>query len=151
MDTCLAKQKPVLLNQAYELFCEHRYQAWQLSTFESAFLAEDSLIAYETVLSKERLCGYLLVRVNADEAEIDDIAICRASRRLGIASMLLKKFIDKMKLIHVNRILLEVNRNNVNAIALYKSFGFTQIGIRKAYYKEAENTFSDAIVMSRQT
>ena len=44
----------------------------------------------------------------------------------------------------VSRILLEVKETNQPAIALYQSFGFKPIGVRKGYYRD---TGEDAIVL----
>jgi len=40
---------------------------------------------------------------------------------------------------------LEVRRENAEAIALYRSFGFTERGVRRNYYGRGQ----DAIIMSR--
>ena len=41
---------------------------------------------------------------------------------------------------------LEVRKSNEPAIALYKSFGFEQNGLRKNYYK---NPTEDALIMTK--
>lgn len=150
MKICQAKLKSELLHQAYQLFCEHRYHAWQLSTFKHAFMAEESLVSFEVNDSKTCLCGYLLARINIDEAEIDDICISKNYRRLGHASKLLSEFIIKLENKHIKHVFLEVNANNSNAISLYKRFGFNQVGTRKNYYDVHDNKKADALVMLRE-
>jgi len=44
-------------------------------------------------------------------------------------------------------VLLEVRPSNERALAVYKRYGFTQIGLRKGYYPDANNMREDAIVM----
>jgi [ribosomal protein S18]-alanine N-acetyltransferase len=46
------------------------------------------------------------------------------------------------------RWLLEAARNNLPALALYKSAGFVEIGVRKDYYRTSEGRV-DALMMSR--
>ncbi|MDT0593888.1 ribosomal protein S18-alanine N-acetyltransferase [Glaciecola petra] len=146
-----ARQKPELLEEAYRLFCEHRYRAWQLATFKSAFMADVSLISIDVVDTKTQLCGYLLARISLDEAEIDDISVCKQYRRLGYASSLLSELISTLETKQIKRILLEVNSNNSHAISLYQRFGFRQIGMRKNYYDVQDNQKEDALVMLRES
>ncbi|MDP3495557.1 MAG: GNAT family N-acetyltransferase [Hyphomonadaceae bacterium] len=49
----------------------------------------------------------------------------------------------------LERWVLEVARNNLPAIGLYKSAGFMEIGVRKAYYRTMDGRV-DALVMSRK-
>jgi tRNA threonylcarbamoyladenosine biosynthesis protein TsaB len=49
----------------------------------------------------------------------------------------------------LERWVLEVARNNLPAIGLYKSAGFVEIGVRKAYYRTRDGRV-DALVMSRK-
>ena len=60
-----------------------------------------------------------------------------------------KKSIENVKIYiirknNVNKINLEVNEHNINAIKLYRKFGFRDIGTRRKYYEGKE----DAIVMT---
>jgi ribosomal-protein-alanine N-acetyltransferase len=59
--------------------------------------------------------------------------------------------LDKARAIAQERklgaILLEVRPSNARAEKIYRRYGFTQIGIRKAYYPAPNNTREDAIVM----
>ena len=49
----------------------------------------------------------------------------------------------------LERWVLEVARNNLPALGLYKSVGFVEIGLRKAYYRTRDGRV-DALVMSRK-
>jgi ribosomal-protein-alanine N-acetyltransferase len=46
--------------------------------------------------------------------------------------------------------LLEVRPSNRRALALYESYGFEHIGLRKRYYPSFENRREDACVMFRK-
>jgi tRNA threonylcarbamoyl adenosine modification protein YeaZ/ribosomal-protein-alanine acetyltransferase len=84
--------------------------------------------------------GFILTRMIADEAEILTICTSPHLRQRGVGHALLQHFITQTP---VGKIHLEVASDNDAALALYRSLGFTQVGLRKGYYKNA-----DAILMS---
>jgi ribosomal-protein-alanine N-acetyltransferase len=73
------------------------------------------------------------------EREILNVAVRPISRRVGIASALLRH-----ELRHRATFFLEVRESNVAAQTLYKRFGFVEITRRQAYYRTPVET---AIVM----
>ena len=75
-----------------------------------------------------------------NEVEIMNIVTRKDKRNQGVASSLLSYVIRK---IPTEKIKLEVNEHNINAINLYSEFGFKVDGERKGYYN-GEN----AILMS---
>ena len=83
--------------------------------------------------------GYLITYDNIDSLDIFEIAVDKNFRKKGIASKLLNRINDEIK------ILLEVSEKNEVAINLYKKNGFKMISRRKNYYLDG----SDAIVMIR--
>lgn len=78
--------------------------------------------------------GFLLLRVVLDEAEI--LTIGTTAPRQGIGRALLQAGITEAAQRGVGKIHLEVAAQNTAARALYAGFGFTQAGIRKAYYPD---------------
>jgi tRNA threonylcarbamoyl adenosine modification protein YeaZ/ribosomal-protein-alanine acetyltransferase len=86
--------------------------------------------------------GLLLYRVVVDEAEILTFCIDPNLRRRG-AGLALLNAVLALKLPHM---FLEVASQNSDAIQLYKSAGFAQVGLRKAYY---ETTGDDALILRR--
>lgn len=86
--------------------------------------------------------GLLIMHKNYDFFELEIIVVSEKYRNRGIASNLLKFFIDSYVLIEP--IILEVSVNNEYAINLYKKFNFDIINIRKKYYNGI-----DAYVMKR--
>ena len=88
------------------------------------------------------LAGFLLVWVVAGEAEVLDIAVSPAYRRQGVAKELLNHLQVHAK---VERVFLEVSKNNEPARALYETCGFEMVGERKGYYRDG----SDALLLSR--
>lgn len=84
----------------------------------------------------ENILGYCIFMVAADEGEILRIATRKNIRKAGLGKKLLTSVISEMKKSGVNEVFLEVRAGNGSAIALYKSIGFSEIGIRKGYYKD---------------
>ena len=80
------------------------------------------------------------------EAEITNIAVHKDYRRMGIASKIIEKMVEKCAQTSTSLLHLEVRESNENAINLYTKMGFVQDGFRKNYYKNNEN----AILMTKE-
>lgn len=87
-----------------------------------------------------KIVGYIVCYVMMDEVEIANIAVSPACRRQNIGRKLLGEVIS---LHNQCTFYLEVLHTNSGAIALYKSFGFEIVGMRKDYYGKNK----DAILM----
>ena len=85
------------------------------------------------------LVGYLKYEVTFEVVNIIDVFVEENYRNRGIATKLFENLLKNVK---PEKFMLEVNENNVNAIKLYKKFGFVNIHVRKKYYKEG-----DALIM----
>lgn len=89
------------------------------------------------------LAGYLCLKLVLDEAEILDVAVAKSRRGMGIGRLLVQWALDFSGERGASLLFLEVRAGNVEAIALYRSFGFREAGRRKNYYDNGE----DAILM----
>ena len=87
--------------------------------------------------------GYAGVMITGSEADLMDIAVARERRRRGIARSLLWGVARKAAERGVQRLTLEVRPSNVEALGLYSSCGFDQVGRRAGYYPE---TREDALI-----
>ena len=90
------------------------------------------------------ILGYIGILAVPDEADITKVAVAKGAQGQGIGSMLMKELISRVPELGVAKIFLEVRESNEAALALYKKFGFEQIGIRKNYYT---SPLEDAISM----
>ncbi len=88
--------------------------------------------------------AFLLAWAVADELHVINVATHPDSRRRGAARALLGAAIQHARSHRARLVLLEVRRGNRAAIGLYRSHGFSAIGIRRGYY--ADNS-EDAIEM----
>jgi [ribosomal protein S18]-alanine N-acetyltransferase len=88
--------------------------------------------------------GFCAWRQSApDEAELLNLAVDPASRRLGVASALLAALEREA----AGQLFLEVAEPNQPAIALYEHHGWVRNGIRKGYYRQG---LVNAIVMQKR-
>jgi len=94
------------------------------------------------------LAGYIAVAICPATAEMEvyNIAVAESFRRCGLGKKLLRLSLDAAARNGVEQAILEVRMFNEPALALYRSLGFTQVGIRKQYY---HNTGEDALVLAR--
>ncbi|MES2934343.1 MAG: ribosomal protein S18-alanine N-acetyltransferase [Pseudomonadota bacterium] len=96
---------------------------------------------------KRQLIGYFLVLLAIDEAHLLNVSVRGDLHGQGYGCFLLDKIAEVAREHKMSTILLEVRPSNQRALSVYETYGFTQIGRRKAYYPAAENGREDAIVM----
>ena len=82
-------------------------------------------------------CGFILVRVAADEAEILTLAIDPARRRRGLGRALVAEAAARACDGGARAMFLEVETGNDAAHALYAGLGFREVGRRRGYYRDA--------------
>ncbi len=87
------------------------------------------------------ILGYLYYSDIYERAEINQIEVEVLHRNCGKASNLLQKMISLVE----KDITLEVKKDNIPAMNLYKKFGFEKKAIRKGYYHGI-----DGILMERK-
>ena len=103
---------------------------------------KSDVVVYFVLKENDILYGFLQCSIIAPESELFEIAIAEEYQQKGLATMLLKFYLDFAKEKGCDTILLEVNNINMKAINLYKKFGFCEYGKRKNYYGN-----NDAILM----
>ena len=59
------------------------------------------------------------------------------------------KWMDGLRSLGIERVLLEVRPSNRAALRLYQRNGFDEIGMRKGYYPDSEGQREDALVLAR--
>ena len=102
---------------------------------------------YVAAVQDGEVVGYAgLVVAPPDEAWVNNMAVRRDHQRRGIGRALLEELLAIARRSGARHTLLEVAADNLPAQALYDSYGFEVIGLRKNYY-QASGT--DALVMRR--
>ena len=93
------------------------------------------------------VCGYVGSQTVLDETDMMNIAVRPDCRRKGIAAALIAELVSRLKARGSRILRLEVRESNLPAIALYKAMGFTQLGLRKNYYR---NPKENALILGKQ-
>src|SRR4029077_20300374 len=92
------------------------------------------------------VCGVVVFRIVADEAEILNLAVDSAQRRRGMGSRLIEDVITATNAAGVKKIFLEVRDSNQGARNFYARAGFVETGRRREYYRQP---LEDALVLVR--
>ena len=94
------------------------------------------------------VCGFVLTRVAADEAEILSIAVHPAFRRRSLGRALLLAAAERALAEGALVVHLEVAVDNPAALGLYAGLGFRQSGRRRGYYARAQGPAADALILN---
>ena len=93
-----------------------------------------------------QVAGYAGLLVMADEGYITNVAVFPSYRRRGVAAKLISVFENFARGNKLAFLTLEVRPSNAAAIALYKGFGFEEVGRRKNYYDLPKE---DALILTK--
>ena len=93
------------------------------------------------------LAGYLVLMLAVDDAHILNLCVAEKHHGVGYGGRLLRQAMIAARQGGACSLLLEVRPSNEKALALYRHFGFQQIGIRRGYYP-AEKGREDALVLT---
>jgi len=118
---------------------------WTLGIFRDCLRI--GYTAWVMTLDK-KVMGYGVVMLSPGEAHILNICIDPKYQGKGLGRYLLNYLIKKSNMTDVDMVLLEVRRSNSGAQQLYKSEGFHELGVRKAYYPTKEGR-EDAIILAK--
>lgn len=116
---------------------------WPRETYHRE-LRENRQARYFVARTMQQVVGYAGMWVILDEAHVTTIAVDPLHRRRHIGERLLVALIDEALKRSARLVTLEVRRSNRGAQALYRRYGFQDIGIRKGYYSD---NGEDAIIM----
>lgn len=93
------------------------------------------------------LAGYGIMSVAAEESHILNVCIEPATRRRGLARMLMQHLLTTAREHGAVIAYLEVRPSNAAAVTLYSDLGFRHVGTRRGYYP-AVGGREDAYVLS---
>ena len=120
--------------------------------FSYPFKAKDFEGLYESDISNvliakkgEDVVGYVSFTVILDECQIINFATQSLYRRQGIGKEIMNALFSHCKEKGVTKYFLEVRVSNAPAIALYKSFGFYEVGVSKGHFRAP---LEDALLMN---
>lgn len=114
----------------------------------AALLADPAVVADGVFAgSAGEPLGFVLSRLAADEAEILSIVVSQAARRGGFGRALLAAHLAQLSARGTGRLFLEVEESNQAARALYRHFGFAEVGRREGYYPRPDGSRVAALVL----
>lgn len=79
--------------------------------------------------------GYAVAWWVLEEGELANIAVREQNRGKGVGAALLDRVLEELLARGVRKVFLEVRISNERAIGLYRSRGFTRLGVRRGYYQ----------------
>ena len=88
----------------------------------------DSVYNY---MDGDMVLGYLEIRLVDGVIDIMNLFVNEKDRHKGVATSLMNEMMNNEE---YNRIMLEVNENNNEALRLYSKLGFKEINSRERYY-----------------
>ena len=91
--------------------------------------------------------AYGVMSSGGGEAHVLNLCVRRQSQRQGLGRLMLHQLVESARRLHVDLMLLEVRPSNKSALALYRSVGFSEVGVRRNYYP-AKDGREDAIIMA---
>ena len=98
-------------------------------------------------LDGERVAGYVGSQSVMGESDMMNVAVHPNYRRQGIAEKLCLALVAALKEKGNHSLMLEVRASNEPAKALYEKLGFSQVGLRKNYYR---NPREDACILRKE-
>ena len=117
---------------------------WTASTFWSELAAGHHYIVHRDPQTKD-IDGYAgLAHPEGGDAEVQNIAVAPSAQGNGVGRAMFNDLIAHAE--RATRILLEVRTDNIPAINLYESVGFSKLGIRRRYYQPSG---ADAYTMEK--
>ena len=117
---------------------------WSEKSLESALSEEMNIFLAD--VSEEGVRGYIIGSCDGYSGYIERIAVSTEHRKKGIGSALLSGFENALPET-AESVSLEVRASNLPAIALYGSFGFERVGVRRGMYSSPKE---DGLVMIKK-
>ncbi len=132
-------------DEIYQIENKSFKYSWSISQINSELIREKN---YNICIKENnKLLAYAFSRIEVDFLEIMKIATTELLRRKGLANLIILKLNDFCIRREINKIFLDVNSNNFEAINFYRKNGFKTDSIRKKYYQKSNE---DAILMSKK-
>ena len=141
------------LSEVMEIEQQSHVSPWTLGNFTDSL--EAGYWAYclrQLSVDDEKtdpLLGYCVLLPALDELQLLNITVHPSYKRQGLAKKIMKVIEDAAQSKSFQDIFLEVRVSNTPAIALYESFAYQEIGIRKDYYSLKDGGRENAKVMKK--
>lgn len=128
---------------ALEKICFH--DPWSEKSIASEL--NNPLSCWLVAVQENAVVGYVGSQTVLDASDMMNVAVDPGFRRMGIAESLVDALVAALKERQSQSLTLEVRASNEPAKALYEKMGFTQVGLRKNYYR---NPREDAWILRKE-
>lgn len=131
------------------LVAELEKQCFSMPWSEKAIASElqNPLSLWLVAVVDGQFAGYIGSQSVIDEADVMNVAVDEAFRRMGIASALVCALVTELSMRGVHSLTLEVRASNDAAKSLYGKLGFVQVGRRPNYYSAPKE---DALILRKE-
>ena len=110
---------------------------WTLEQFWSELAGVPATRHYVLAEDGGEIVGYAGMIATRHEADIQTVAVRADRQGAGIGALLVTELLAEVRRRGVREVVLEVRADNDPAHRLYTRFGFTQVGLRRGYYRPA--------------
>ncbi|PKQ26650.1 MAG: ribosomal-protein-alanine N-acetyltransferase [Actinobacteria bacterium HGW-Actinobacteria-4] len=117
------------------------------AAWSSAVIRDDfahGMKRYRGIEVDGQLVGYAVYGYDGDAFSLMNIAVVEDARGAGHGRAFMEDFLGQARAERASEVWLEVAVTNAPAIALYRSYGFEDVRVRKNYYQPGN---VDAVVM----
>ena len=94
---------------------------------------------------RDGVAGFAVVSCSCGVAELESVAVAERVRREGVGRALCRAAMEWAQSRAAEVIELEVRASSMGSLALYRSLGFAEMGVRRRYYRDP---LEDAVLMS---
>ena len=123
---------------------------WTLEQFWSELAGVPATRHYVLAEDAGDIVGYAGLIATRHEADIQTVAVRADRQGAGIGVLLVTELLAETRRRGVGEVVLEVRADNEPAQRLYARFGFTQVGVRRGYYRRVDGHPVDALLMRRR-
>jgi ribosomal-protein-alanine acetyltransferase len=141
-----AAMTPAHLGAVSDIEIVSHHTPWTRGNFVDSL---DGGHAATVLLEDGAVLGYAIVMPLPGEAELLNITVAPEARRSGLGQALLARVCADARARGESRMFLEVRASNTPARTLYTHSGFTEVGLRRAYYAAESGAREDAILMAK--
>jgi len=144
LEHCVLAMAPVLTSIHHQSFDN----PWSEQAFQQCLQLPtvSGRVAIANGNSAARPLGFILWQRNTEECEILTICVLPNERHMGVGRQLVGICIKENQKVDI---VLEVAKDNLAALSLYRRSNFTAVGVRPNYYKRDDGKKMDAMILRR--
>jgi ribosomal-protein-alanine N-acetyltransferase len=119
---------------------------WSRGNFADSLNA--GYLARKRIDEQGRWLGYFIAMAGVQEMHLLNLTVVPEHQRRGHARAMLDELVREALALDAKRLWLEVRASNGRAQALYRRYGFGDVGLRRGYYPAGVLARENALVMS---